>query len=225
MIEIEPLFSVAHTAGIRNLCSLRFSLLRFSLVCISIVFLSAGFTRDGQVYGQARINVLPESDFRIAGRSNESDFEVHSTVISGWVELSDANDARSVTGLSLVVPAKEIKSDKGLIMNRVMWGGLETDEHPEISFEMISASAPDAASDSVNLVVTGLLTLTGTTNEVVIELLAESDETGSKKYVGSFPLTMTDYDMAPPTAMFGRLRVHKDIEIYFDLKFGPAADD
>jgi len=193
--------------------------------CLFLLLLPFAGVGEGRVYGQTRLNVLPESEFRIAGRSNESDFEVHSTEISGWIELSDADDPLSVTQLSLSVKSEGIKSDKGLIMNRVMWGGLEIDDHPNISFESESVSVPDVVSDSLNLVVNGLLTLTGTTNKVVIELLASSDAEGSGKYVGSFPLTMTDYGMQPPTAMFGRLRVHRDIVIHFELAFGPSSED
>ena len=106
-------------------------------------------------------------------------------------------------------------------MNRVMYGGLNIEEYPNISFEMASASAPEVETDSLNMVVKGQLTLTGTTNDVEIELFAGTDASGRNHYTGSFPLTMTDYGMKPPTAMFGRLRVHKDIRIHFDLIFGP----
>lgn len=215
MIVLESLFLESHDLRI----------FRRMMTCFLLVLLFIPSLDAGWVFGQARFSILPDSDFRISGRSNESDFEVSSTEISGWIELSDAADPLSVTSLSITVPSREIKSDQGLIMNRVMWGSLNVDEHPNISFEMMSAAEPDVVSDSLNLVASGLLTLTGTTNEVTIELLAVSGAEGSNRYVGSFPLTMTDYGMTPPTAMFGRLRVHKDIRIHFDLIFGAATED
>lgn len=193
--------------------------------CLFLVLLPIAGAGGARVQAQVRLLVLPESDFRIEGRSNQSDFEVHSTVITGWLELSDADDPLSVTGLSLTVPSEGIKSDQGLIMNRIMYGSLDVDKHPNITFEMVSAWVPDVVSDSLNLVVNGLLTLTGTTKEVALELLAASDSTGSSHYVGSFPLTMTDFGMETPSLMFGQLRVHRDIQIHFDLFFGPESEE
>jgi polyisoprenoid-binding protein YceI len=171
------------------------------------------------VFAQATYSVMPESVFTVYGRSNESDWDVTSTVISGDLALDDAADPMSVSTLVMSVPAAEIKAPRGLIMDRIMQGSLKSDEFPDITFEVTSVQPSDAPSDSLNLVVVGNFTLTGTTKEITVELFASKTGDGQPHYTGKFPLTMTDYGMEAPTAMFGKLRVHRDIEIEMDLMF------
>ncbi|TDI74093.1 MAG: YceI family protein [Bacteroidetes bacterium] len=168
---------------------------------------------------QTTMSVAPESVLTITGRSNESDWDVSSTVIEGELTLGDVTDALSVNALTISVPAAEIEAPRGLIMDRIMQGSLKSDEYPTITFELTSVELPAVPNDSLNLVAHGKFTLTGTTKDVSIDMFAKTTEDGGWHYKGSFPLTMTDYGMETPTVMFGQLRVHRDVVILFDLLF------
>lgn len=194
--------------------------------CKGIVFLVflALVVAPVVLLAQVRLDILPESQFQIEGRSNQSDWAVRSTKISGWIELDDPTDPLSVTALSLIVPTNDIKSEKGLIMDRIMHGALDVEQYPDISFELRSVKKPEQATETLNLTAVGVLTLTGSSNEIPVELLADFNESGMLQYSGTLPLTMSDYGMTPPTAMFGRLRVHRDIKIRINLLFGELSD-
>jgi YceI-like domain len=211
--EISPMQILSHR---RNMLTRRADftssfLLLSGLLCFLVP--------PGSSVAQTSLSILPESVLTITGRSNESDWDVNSTVMTGELILGDVTDPVSVMSLSMTVPAADIKAPRGLIMDRIMQGSLKSEEFPTILFELTSVEAPAVPADSLNLVAYGDFTLTGTTKNIAIQLLAVDSGGGNLRYIGSFPVTMTDYGMETPTAMFGRLRVHRDVIVMFDLQF------
>lgn len=160
----------------------------------------------------------PESKLWIDGTSTRSDFTVHANELQAAMSLDAETGVPSE--LNFTVPSAEIKSNSSTIMDRLMHEALKVSEHPTITYELVEATA--SGESAPMLKTTGRLTLAGVTNEIEMDVTSESGDDGAVRYTGSTPLKMTDYDMQPPTAMFGSLRTADDVTVSFEIVFAPA---
>ncbi len=173
------------------------------------------------VFSQDRLDFTDESTVYIDGTSNHSDWTVTADSLYGWVAFSQDDDGRPVvTGAELHVLAEEIVSERGIIMNRLMYTALKTGEFSEIVFQLTGAnplSVPEAVPDSFAVSTTGVLSIAGVSNE--IEVIVGGNKIGSSGYEfgGSYGLKMTDYGMTPPTALFGSLHTGNPVVVRFNL--------
>lgn len=173
------------------------------------------------VYAQTtEYTLAPESILQVDGTSNQTpEWSVYATEINGFVGLNEKGVVESV---SLVVPSKMMKSKKSPIMDRGMYGALKADEHPEIVYELASASDYAEIDDSTfTLTVTGDLTIATTTNEITVPVEGVRKEDGRIHFTGTHALLMTDYGIKPPSLMFGAYRTGDELVISFELIAAP----
>lgn len=158
-----------------------------------------------------------ESKIWVDGTSNKSDWTVQATAVDGSAALGE--DGTVPSQLEITIQAAEIKGDKSTIMDRLMHEALKVSEHPTITFKLNAAETAGTGT----LKAKGQLTLAGVTNEIEMDVKAEKTADGGIRYTGSTPLKMTDYEMKPPTAMFGALRTGDDVTVGFDVVFVPSS--
>lgn len=125
---------------------------------------------------------------------------------------ADGLDAR------LSVPVTSLECGKSR-MNRDLQKAMKADEHPEIQYRLIDASASgeDSAGKNTAVVAKGLLTIAGVEREVSLLALATELSQGSYRVSGKLPLEMTDFDITPPRPLHGLIRVRDEIVVHFDL--------
>ena len=176
---------------------------RNTLYSLLVVALLAVPSVAGQTY-----SLDESSTIEVAGASNKSDWTVGAPVFTGSVTLEEG----APTAAELTVSAGEMKSGRSLIMDRLMYGALKVDEHPDITFVMTEATL----TEENNWLVSGDLTLSGSTNPIEIQLL-QSMSDGGIVFDGAHELNMRDYEIKPPTAMFGALITKPDVTLTFHL--------
>lgn len=182
--------------------------------------LAAFFLAFGVAAGQPSLAqshaLLPESEVWVDGTSNKSDWTVYATEIDATVSFDD--EAGVPTTLQITMPSKEVKSNESTIMDRLMHKALKVSEHPTITYELVDAVP---SGDGSVLTTGGNLTLAGVTKEIEMDVAVEETDNG-RRYTGTVPLKMSDFDMKPPVAMFGALRTADDVTVGFDVVFAPA---
>lgn len=195
-----------------------------TLLALASLLVAGTFQLSGPAHAQAPYMLDPESSISIEGTSTRSDWLVHAEDVSGTFEVSREGSAAVVHGGQITIQSAQIKSGESTIMDRLMHDALMVDEHPEITYELTSAESSEGSSpeESFSLNTTGRLTLTGTTNDVQIEVVGTPLANGKIRFTGSHPMKMTDYGMTPPTAMFGQLRTRDDIVVHLDIVVAPA---
>ena len=129
-------------------------------------------------------------------------------VFTGSITLQDDIP----TTAELTVDSKQMKSGRSLIMDRLMYGSLKSDEHQFITFVMTGA---EGVGEGV-FKISGDLTLAGQTNSVEVEMMRGEVE-GNPTFSGDYSLNMRDYGIKPPTAMFGALITKPDVILHFNL--------
>ena len=84
-------------------------------------------------------------------------------------------------------------------------------------------AVPGEAEDSFTLHTVGTLSIAGKENSVTMDVVATRMPDGTVKATGVVPIMMTDYDVKPPTAIFGRIKAGNEVKINFELSVGAKA--
>ncbi|NGP77503.1 YceI family protein [Balneolaceae bacterium YR4-1] len=151
----------------------------------------------------------------------EADVEEMSTEISLAPQMMTQDSmANPVQSFSLTVPVESIESGKGG-MNRKIYGALKEDKHPNIMFNFSSATLADTVQtpDSFKLNVTGNLNIAGKVQEVTFPVTGTKVGENGYRFEGSYGLNMKDYDVDPPSAVFGTIKSGEEVEITFNVMF------
>jgi len=181
-----------------------------------------------RVQAQNSYQLLPESTMQITGTSTIHDWECDVEEMNLNTNLRDSitegilpSTPEFINSLTLTVPVREIESGKGG-MNRKIYGALKEDDHPTIQYrysggEIVSS---DTTSGTFTINATGDLTIAGVTKEVTFPVEGSFSDAGDLRFTGSYSLNMKDYDMDPPTAVFGTIRAGEEVTISFNVLLG-----
>ncbi len=104
-------------------------------------------------------------------------------------------------------------------MNRDLYETLQSQKFPTISFDYITTDSLTYVDDTdhYTMVVTGTLNVAGTEKEIQFPMDAVLAEDGSVRATGKTTLRMTEYDVEPPKALFGLVRVEDELTVHFEL--------
>lgn len=168
-------------------------------------------------------NVDESSTMKVIGTSSVHDWEAEveemdlSVALNPELLASDSTES-PVTSLSLNVPVTSIESGKGG-MNRRINDALKHKDHPEIMFNLISSEIAEGEQngDSFTLNLRGNLNIAGFTREVAFPVTGTKVDDNSYRFEGSFGLNMTDYEVEPPSAMFGAIKSGEEVEVVFNI--------
>jgi len=163
--------------------------------------------------------LLDQSTMQIEGTSTIHDWECDVEEINADISFdSTALQAKQnpVKTLSLTIPVKKIDSGKGGMNNKI-YDALKNKKHPNITFELTNAELADTTESNINLTATGMLNIAGVSREVSfpVEGIAQAD--GSYKFSGEYELNMKDYEVDPPSAIFGTIKSGEMVTISFEF--------
>ena len=171
-----------------------------------------------------RYVISPKSELWIAGTSTLNAFECRAKTLSFDYEVAHQiqGSGFTVPGVSLVVPVRSLDCENRR-MNRDLQDALQADDFPDIRLDVLKIDlVPEAQADveqmntpSVDVYVT--MTLAGVSREILIQMTGWLDEDLNLHGVGALEVKMTDFDVDPPTALFGLVKAHDDITIRFHL--------
>lgn len=104
-------------------------------------------------------------------------------------------------------------------MNRDLYETLQSEAFPNISFEYIAADSLTYMdeNDRYTMVVTGYLSVAGTQKEIRFPMDATLSEDGIVQATGKTTLRMTEYNVEPPRALLGLVRVEDELTVHFEL--------
>ena len=168
--------------------------------------------------GEKTLSFNPEStSITIDGTSNRDDWTVTAEQFEGFVTLNEnEGEAPDIIQASLVVKAQEMSGGRSSIMDRLMRDALKAREHNDIEFNLTGVET-DGNGDNFNVVTNGDLTLAGVTRTIEVPLEGTRLSNGGYQFTGSYTLNMTEYEISPPTAMFGALVTGDEVIINFDI--------
>jgi polyisoprenoid-binding protein YceI len=187
-----------------------------------VLLLVVPLTGPAAAQAPANLTIQAESRFWIDGTSNRSDWTVYADDVTGRVTLG-GGEAPSVSRVEVVISAAGMESRNSTIMDRLMYGALNVQEHPTVRFVLTDPvrGVPGSSGGAFSLAASGHLSLAGSTRDVTVVVKATPLGDGRYRFTGSYPLKMSEYGITPPVAMFGQLRTGDGVVVHFDLVAGP----
>jgi polyisoprenoid-binding protein YceI len=173
---------------------------------------------------QTQYKVLPASKVEVSGTSTLSNWIVRSEELSG--EILFAPSAKSVNGsraaqgtisrATVTLDVSSMKSEKGETMDNKMYNALKKDSYPAIMFSLQRAMQLTGAA---TVAAVGEITLAGVTKPIIFDLNMDVAN-DTFHFHGQKSLKLSDFQIEPPTAMFGQIETGDDITVIVDVSFG-----
>lgn len=192
---------------------------------INSIWISLGLLLiTGQGWAQTtEYTIDKNSTMVINGTSNIKDWKAEVEEMNAKISLTPSlleqdSMASPVSQFSLTIPVKEIESGKGG-MNRKIYGALKEEDHPEIMFNLISAALADTvqSAELFTLKVEGNLSVAGTVKEVSFPVKGTRVGEDNYRFEGTYGINMKDYNVDPPSAVFGTIKSREEVEIKFNI--------
>lgn len=157
------------------------------------------------------------SSIEVLGTSSLHDWSVQSATQNGSIVFSNL-EKMEITFLTFSLESESLKSGKSG-MDKKMYSTLNTDKHKTISFVLNKTlSSKQKTETSFEITVTGNLLINGVEKAITLQFSIEKDENISI-IEGTHKILLTDFDMKPPKAMLGIIKVGNEIEIKFKSVF------
>lgn len=173
---------------------------------------------------EVKYSVDATSSIKIAGESNVSPFEcLYSEGLpAGYVTIirdgaADQEFEFSKSALDIKIKSFDCKNS---LMNRDLYNAMNADKNPFIRVELQRAflvkSLPGVLGKR-NVTIEISLTINETCKQELVEMSIESTPNNRLIIRGSKSIKMTDYNITPPSAMMGLIKVKNLITIQFEL--------
>lgn len=153
------------------------------------------------------------SKITVSGTSTMHDWEMTSGKVQVQASIAEAgNGAVAVEALKMTLPVNTLKSQKNG-MDENAYKALKAKEHPQIVFEL----ATSKAKSGNQVEAAGKLTIAGKTQTVATTGKLETLDNGNVRITGSYTLNMTDYEVEPPSFMFGTVSTGEEVTISYEI--------
>lgn len=166
------------------------------------------------------------SSTTVSGTSTLHDWTVDVKNQTGKVSIAakkimeDAIKAGSITNLSVTVFASDIMSRKGKTMDNKMHKALKMELFPTITYTLNNPVGFELINKDGHVLenFSGILSIAGVERTVSTTVRAHYN---NKKLSlsGELPIKLSDFNIEPPTAMFGQIETGNDIIVNFNLDF------
>lgn len=155
---------------------------------------------------------------RIEGTSNIHDWEMKSDKgeCTATYTINPAGTLTALNSLLFNMKAETLKSGKSA-MDKNTYKAIGTDKYPYISFNSTSATVKHNGGSSYTITSNGKLTIASVTRQVTLVANCTLTADKSLKGTGSYKIKMTDYNVTPPSIMFGTIKVGNDLTIHYDF--------
>lgn len=168
---------------------------------------------------QTHFKAVPnaENSILIEGTSNIHDWEIVANDFSSELELTmKEGKLDQVNSIQLSIPVKSFDSGKGK-MDKNTYKAMNEDTYKLVSFSSKTPVKLEEKSAGVyKALVKGDLTVSGTTKSVMIPVEFHKNKTGYTLKAEQ-DLTMPDYGIEPPTALFGTITTGETVNVIFNL--------
>ena len=161
---------------------------------------------------------LSVTEVEINGTSNLHDWTMTSEAAEGEVLLfMEKGKLIEIEQLHFKTRANTLKSGKKT-MDNICYEALKAEDHPMITFSLLEVKSITNGTGNYTITATGWMTIAGTKRVETITATGTVSN-GMIEFTGKHSMKMTDFDVEPPTALFGTLKTGDELEVVFRTKF------
>ncbi|MCC5927972.1 MAG: YceI family protein [Cyclobacteriaceae bacterium] len=186
-------------------------------------FIALGFVFTSVQAQKVDFKISDESKMTIDGTSSLHGWTSKVNTIEGKVTLDDKMISKGIKkgdkieSVQVSIPVKSIESPRGAAMDTKTYNALKEEQHPRISFNLTDNKVLSSAGNDFELEAKGNLQIAGKTQPVTLLVKGARKSANSFSFSGSYKLNMKDYDMEPPSAMFGQIVTGEEVTVNFDI--------
>jgi polyisoprenoid-binding protein YceI len=186
---------------------------KYFLLAACILFISATTAKNTYTLSK-------DYTVTINGTSNLHSWDEKVTTVSGNGTVNWDNGSFELVAVNIKMDVHSIQSDMGSAMNNKTYKALKADANPEIIFALnVPVKAIQTGANEKTVTAKGNLTIAGITKAVDMKVKISMQEKGKFVVEGSQSIKMSDYNIDPPTALFGTLKTGNEITINFKTNF------
>lgn len=169
-------------------------------------------------FGQAKLQATEGSFVKVNGTSTLHDWEMVSSQMENEAEfkLDEEEHPLHLTSISFSLKTETLKSDNKKL-DRNAYEALKSSEYPEIKFKSTSYEIIKKENNKHFMKIKGMLTIAGVTKEKTVEAKCENTGSGTHICSGETDLKMTDFNVEPPSFMFGAMKTGNEITISYKI--------
>lgn len=183
----------------------------FTLSLILLIFSASFFSHAQKTY-----KMNGPTKFEVLGTSTLKDWEMDSEKGDGTAKISVKNGKiSSIEDLNVSVRGKSLKSGSSG-MDKNAHEALKVDKHPVIRFNMKDVLSYKSKSMRIR----GDLTIAGVTRSKTFDVKVKNSDQ-SLVFYGDLDVTFSEFNMEPPTAMWGSIKTGNDLKLNFYTAFKP----
>lgn len=196
---------------------------KLSAIFCSVLFLAFVATSI-QATGQTTYNLTSEKSMIVKGSSSAHDWDmkVNKWDLSGDFYFS-GNELTDIKNLTVEVSVASLESGKK-VMDKKTYEALEEERNPAIQFKLNSIKNLRAMNGRYAATVVGNLTIAGRSEMTEIFVVLNKKGDGTIQFNGNKTLDMTEWNIAPPTAMLGAMKVGSSVTISFEGTLAPTVN-
>ena len=139
---------------------------------------------------------------------------------SATITINPAGQLAALTNLSFVMNVQTLKSGKGA-MDDNTYKAMKEKQYPTLQYVAPAATVKSTGGNAYSLSTNGKLTIAGTTRDIVLNANATVNADKSITVTGSYAFQMTEFNVTPPSIMFGTIKVGPPITVKFSLTLKP----
>lgn len=155
----------------------------------------------------------------IYGTSNIHDWEMTATEFTSQAKV-EIKAGTSVTILegSMLFKAMKIKSESSG-MDKKAQESLKAESNPDITFTITAPVTLTLNGNKASGNITGTLLLAGIRKTIIVPVTLEIDASAKMVVTSNIKIKMTDYQMEPPTAVFGTIKCGDSVEVKLKMVY------
>lgn len=157
----------------------------------------------------------------VKGNSTLHEWEaVASEIIDHPTEITtDLKDQTGFKNFGFKVGVESLDGGRGASMNKKINKALVSSTSPYIIFNATEVEFAPGIGDDENMINSkGTLEIAGKSMDVEVDAKVKVE--GEQLVIsGSKALKMSDFDIEPPTAMFGQIKTRDDITVHFEFRY------
>ena len=127
-------------------------------------------------------------------------------------------ETQTIDSFSFSVAVMSLDGGRGASTNGKIQTALQATTSPTITYSQSQPAALVKQADQWTLSSTGTLAMAGKEKAITVDVQLEEQD-GTLVFKGSKDLKMSDFEMTPPSAMFGQIQTHDDITVHFEFRY------
>ena len=184
------------------------------IILVGLLF----FTTSNFIAQESKINLV-ESKLTVFGTSNLHDWDIVAKAMSGKANFNfESNVLKDIESLDFSVESEQLVSGKSG-MDSNTFKALNSKKYKTINYKLTKiVKITKVSANTYTIEAQGDLTIAGTTKNITQVFTAV---VSGKKVVlsGKTKITMTQYKITPPTALFGTIKTGPDVTVDFKVTY------